>query len=195
MFPAPSVVPIPPVGNAHPMQPILLRYGWLFCVLVQLANIGIFRLRLLAAVRRDDVTRVDADRFVRVTLAGLVGPFLAWAAIGVASGQPNAFCPLLIAPTFSWFSAAAWAVLFVSLAATLLWLWTGDGPELIERVLPYLGARGEVSRRATARGFRLRLTAGIALGVVLFLLAVPHPGDASSIAEVCAPSSTTPSAR
>jgi hypothetical protein len=171
----------------------LLRYAWLFLALGFLINIGLFRVRLLAAAQRGDVTRADADRFVRVTLAGVLGPVLAEAAIGLASGQPNGFCPLMLAPTSSRFSAAAWTVFVLWIGIQLVWLWTGDGAELVARLSPFLGSSGGTARRTTARSVRLKFTAPLVLGAAGFFLLTSHLTDASGLADVwCTTVATAP---
>jgi len=174
------------------MPQLLVRYAWLWVMLGVLINIGFSRVRLHAAARRGEVTRADADRFVRVALAGLGGPILAQAAIAAASGQPNAFCPLLLAPGASPFSAAAWGVQVLWPVILLGWLWRGDGAEMIARVWPILRSRSRPPLRVTARGVRLAVTAALVIGAAGFFLFAPHPADPAAIADLC-PVTTTAS--
>lgn len=178
------------------MPPSLLRFGWLFLALGFLINIVVFRARLLAAARRGDLARADAERFVRALSAAFLGLALAQGAVGLASGQADPFCPLMLPPSSSAFSGAAWTVQLLWPLLLIGWLWRGDGAELIVRVLPFLGASDRPSRPLSARQVRLVCTAFLLVTNVAGFLLLPRSTHPSDLADAgCATAASAPHAR
>ena len=162
-------------------MPLIFRYFWFIAAVVMLANILIWRQRSETAVSSGLLSREQFNRFIRWASVWLVGLPLLLGAIGLAAGWASPFCAGMISFTDLPRTLCSLAMLFAS-ASLLWWIWSGNGADVISRVLPALNARGAKPRSHSPQQVRLVLTAAVIISAVVTPIiwrTMPLPPEAS----------------
>lgn len=141
------------------------RHFWLLVLVMMLANIALWRRRLVALVAAGRVSRDEVARFLRgAVIITVVVPLVA-EAVALAAGWPNALCFY----SEPWTAPAAlvmWGLTAATSALVLWWVWRGRGAEALARLGPALGGRTARERSYTPRQVRLVVTGVVVLSAV-----------------------------
>jgi hypothetical protein len=128
------------------MPDSIVRYFWLFFIVVMLVNVAIWRHRLRQLEALGGVSRAEADRFLRGAAVAIVAFGLASELVLALSGWPQPQC-VLTGPLTTPATLATAAVNLVAWALLLRWVWVGQGAQTLARVGPALFTQGRVTKR------------------------------------------------
>jgi hypothetical protein len=167
-------------------MPPIFRWVWLLIGAALLLTAVIWRAQLLRMQRAGEASAEDVSRFLRTVVGGGGLACAILLVLQLAAGWDNPSCAQMLPLSDRW-ALASRLVSLALWAATLGWLWLGDGAELISRLSPGL-VRGYSGRTIPPRRLRHALTALVLLAAVGSALPriSPQPGEAAAEAH-CAP--------
>ncbi len=134
-------------------MPAIFRYFWFIVAGLMAINVLVTRRRLLVAVDRGRATRAEVKAFVSWLGIWFVGGGVAAGIAGLAAGWTSPFC-FAVAPAgsvphllISLGEIAAWVML-------LLWVWRGNGADVLARAAPALERRADYEQTYRPRSRR-----------------------------------------
>jgi len=136
--------------DPSPAFAFLVRYGWSLGAVLMIANIGIARVRMAAAIADGQLTAVEANRFCVNATVAVIALALAGEAAAFGSGIPM-LCQSML--PIGRATSPVYVIAGASAVALLYWIWRRGGDEVLARVLPALN---HGRRRYTPRQIRWR---------------------------------------
>ncbi len=141
---------------------LLFRYFWVIGIAFVALNVSIGHYRARSLVASGEITRQERNKFSLWLLAGAVALFGTEGLAQAIDRAPSLNCLLRFPPDTAG-GVLSWALTLVTNGALLLWLWRGDGADLLARMAPaYL--RGPTGRRFNPSTVRLVLSALLVIG-------------------------------
>lgn len=119
-------------------MPFIFRYFWFLFAAAMAINVLLWRRRLLIAVDRGRASRDEVDAFVRWLGTCLVGGGIAIGLTELAAGWSSPFCAVVGSAADVPHVVSA-AIELGAMLILLLWVWRGNGADLLARIGPALG--------------------------------------------------------